>query len=172
MSNGCHGVSQSGRPEPQNKLNWGDCARQQKWVQSPLPNFRAFHNAANRDLCMDLNGGHTHNGNKVHLWNCHYHNGQMFYLDSDGRIRSKTNDKKCLEAGTNVNLYAKLKVWDCNDHIHQKFELTPEGKLRSKKNGRFIGISAGCGGAEKGARLEMQNEFTGTGMCSVQQQWL
>lgn len=172
VSNGCNnGVAEGRRPEPQSISTSGSCARQQQWVRFTA-SYRAFHNAVNRDLCMDLSGGNTHNGNSVLLWDCDHGSNQMFYMDSDGRIRSKANDKKCLEAGANVDLWAKLVVWDCQDEIHQKFELTPEGKLRSKKNGRFIGVSGGCGGVAKGAKLEMQDEFTGADMCSVQQQWV
>jgi hypothetical protein len=171
VSNGCNnGVAEGRRPEPQSISTSGSCARQQQWVHFTA-SYRAFHNAVNRDLFMDLSGGNTHNGNSVLLWDCDHGSNQMFYMDSDGRIRSKANDKKCLEAGANVDLWAKLVVWDCQDEI-QKFELTPEGKLRSKKNGRFIGVSGGCGGVAKGAKLEMQDEFAGADMCSVQQQWV
>lgn len=122
---------------------------------------------------MDLSSGSdTKNGNLIHLWDCHYGNNQKWILDSDGRIRSKENTSKCIEAGSNLD--EKLKIWDCHDGDWQKFELTSDGKLRSKKNNRrFIGVAHGCGGVAKQRQLEMQNEYTGTtSMCAVQQQWL
>lgn len=115
-------------------------------------------------------------GNIIRLWDCHYMNNQKWIMDSDGRIRIKQEDTKCLEPGRNVDLYAQLKLGDCNDTEAQKFELTQDGKLRSKKNGRVIGVASGCGGVAKGRILEMQDEFTGnnqgTDPCVVQQQWV
>lgn len=118
--------------------------------------YIAFKNNVNRDLCIDIRNGWGYNGNIVWLYNCNYGSGQMFYLDGDGRICSKIDKVKCLEAGAKFDLYAKLFLWDCHNGINQKFELTSEGMLRSRKNGRFIDIPGGCGGAKHTARLECQ----------------
>ena len=148
------------------------CALKQQWHELPAPVIKEFHNAMNQDLCMDVNRGETHNGNKVQLWTCNHSNAQKFFMDEKGRIRSRLDVNKCIEAGGDVGLYAKLFIWDCHDRIHQQWKVTDERKVCNKKNGRCIGVSGGCGGVEKGDRLEAHNVFGGTGICSVQQQWL
>ena len=99
-------------------------------------------------------------------------------MDPDGRIRSMANLDKCLEAGNNVDLHARLKVWDCHDGIHQQWEVTPEGKIRSKKHkDKYIGVAGGCDGINSGDRLEMQQNFPHSTNniyydCKRQQMWV
>ena len=93
-------------------------------------NYDLFRNAVNRDLCIDINGGKSHNGNFVHLWPCRDSiDGQMWFMDSAGYIRSRIRGNICLEAGTNVD--QQLKIRECAGQLHQRWELTAEGKIRS-----------------------------------------
>ena len=170
VSGGCNGVSKRGRLEMQDGYSSGNCKRQQQWLDWP-PIYRDIESDLDRDLCWDVNGGKTHNGNHVWLWNCKSANSQKFYMDSLGRIRSKLDTNKCLEAGTGVDLYAKMFIWDCHDGLWQQWEMTSDRKIRSKKNGRYIGVSGGCNGVSKRGRLEMHDEFSGTGDCARQQKW-
>ena len=150
--------------------NTSQCALKQQWIKWPAPVIQDFHNAMNQDLCMDVNRGETHNGNKVQLWTSNHSNAQKFFMDHEGYIRSKLNENKCVEAGYDVN--QKLKIWDCAGVLWQRWEVTEDRKVCNKRNGRCIGVSGGCGGVEKEDRVEAHDVFGGTGICSVQQQWL
>ena len=131
--------------------------------------FRAFRSGVDSSLCMDVSGSQAHNGNAIQLWTCNNSDAQMWFMDPEGRIRSKLNVNKCVEPGVDVALHAKLTIWDCNANNSQKFEAVGE-KIRSKKNGRFIGVWAWwwCGVYE-GRAVEMQNELTSTDNCEEQQ---
>ena len=167
---GCDGVSQGDRLEMQDDFPTGNCKRQQQWLSWP-PTFGHIEIDLNRNLCIDLAGSGTHNGNYVQLYPCNHSNAQKWFMDDLGRIHSAVDVNKCLEAGSGVYKYARMKIWDCHDGIWQQWELTSDKKIRSKKNGRYISVAHGCDGVSREDRLEMQDEHTGAGSCARQQKW-
>ena len=145
----------------------GNCYPQQQWMNDWPPIFGHIENGQDRGLCMDLNRGETHNGNHIMLYGCHNGDAQKWAMDSLGRIRSKVNLNKCIEAGVDLN--KELFIYDCHDGIWQQFELI-EGRLRSKRNnGKYIGVSGGCDGVGQRDRLVPQTDMSGD--CKWQQKW-
>ena len=147
----------------------GENELQQRWFQWIPPLVHSFANGLDRNLCMDVAGGHTHNGVSILLWDCHGANNQNWYLDPLGRIHSATSGNKCLKATAN-NLHSKIYLWDCNDELNQKWELLSDKRIRSQENeNRYIGVTCHSNGVWRGKQLEIQDLYSGD--CNLQQQW-
>eukprot|EP00956_Cyclotella_meneghiniana_P003491 scaffold4251_cov37-Cyclotella_meneghiniana.AAC.6 len=138
------------------------------------PDYIEFTNGLDNSLCMDVKDGHTHNGTPVQLSNCNGSDGQKWFVDSLGRIRSKLDVNKCVEAGASDKLYAKLFVTDCNYEMHQQWIFETDGRIRNKNYAKYIGVANGCGGGvSSGKRLELRNYHYGVNLnCVREQQWI
>eukprot|EP00956_Cyclotella_meneghiniana_P022280 scaffold41923_cov33-Cyclotella_meneghiniana.AAC.1 len=137
-------------------------------------NYIEFTNGLDNSLCMDVKDGHTHNGTPVQLSNCNGSDGQKWFVDSLGRIRSKLDVNKCVEAGASDKPYAKLFVTDCNYERHQQWIFVTDGRIRNKKYAKYIGVSEGCMGVNSGIRLELQWNLVNSKWttCVHNQQWI
>ena len=167
---GCNGVSSDKRLEMHQKFEGGNCGTQQSWFHEVWAPFVTFRNDLDENLCIDLKGADTSNGAEVLLWTCHDSPNQKWYMDLLGRIRSKININKCIEAPG-----AELLVWDCNDGLHQQWSLTSDGRIRNKKTGYNIGVSRGCHGVSSDKRLETHkwmSSYGYGGRCQTQQKWV
>lgn len=129
-------------------------------------------NSLNQNLCIDLSGAQTHNGNKVQLWTCNGTKAQKWYLDSSGRLRSEANLNKCIEAGSRGYLYDDLFIWDCHNGVHQQWVWQHDGRIRNKSYEKYIGVIRGCNGVYSGDILELYNKVTGGGNCEGHQKWV
>ena len=133
--------------------------------------FSVFTNGLDNSLCMDVKDGHPHNGTPVQLSNCNGSDAQKWFVDSLGRIRSKLNVNRCVEAGASDKLYAKLFVWDCHYEMHQQWIFQSDGRILNKKYVKYIGVASGCGGVSSGKILELHKYYQ-SGNCGRQQQWI
>lgn len=124
-----------------------------------------FKNMDNPNLCMDVWR------NKVHLWDCHAKPNQWWYLDSAGRLRSGADFSKCLESGSHGNLYAKFFTYRCHSGAHQKWDWKENGLLQNRGTKKFAGVSNGCGGAAKQAKVE-NHWYSTCGKSSTQKRWI
>ena len=133
--------------------------------------FKVITNGLDNSLCMDVKDGHAHNGTSVQLSNCNGSDAQKWFVDSLGRIHSKLNVNRCVEAGASDTLYAKLFVSDCHYDLHQQWIFQSDGRIRNKQYVKYIGVQAGCNGVSSGTRLELHNHM-GSVNCGSQQQWI
>eukprot|EP00956_Cyclotella_meneghiniana_P041161 scaffold217109_cov36-Cyclotella_meneghiniana.AAC.1 len=133
--------------------------------------FSVFTNGLDNSLCMDVKDGHPHNGTSVQLSNCNGSDAQKWFVDSLGRIHSKLNVNRCVEAGASDTLYARLFVSDCHYDMHQQWIFQSDGRIRNKQYVKYIGVQGGCNGVSSGTRLELHNHM-GSVNCGSQQQWI
>jgi len=69
----------------------------------------------NQDMCLDLPGGDTKNGNKLWLWQCNGQNSQKWRFDPGSyQIRYAGNTGKCVDIpGSEFKDGNQLWLWDC-----------------------------------------------------------
>jgi hypothetical protein len=88
---------------------------------------RTFQHAMNRNLCLDVVGGATHNGAPVQLYQCNGTRAQKFWSTDWGYQSKGTN--KCLDldiSGSYGDRHngpngSKLQLWDCAGTDNQRF---------------------------------------------------
>eukprot|EP00586_Coscinodiscus_wailesii_P001230 CAMPEP_0172483830 /NCGR_PEP_ID=MMETSP1066-20121228/11007_1 /TAXON_ID=671091 /ORGANISM="Coscinodiscus wailesii, Strain CCMP2513" /LENGTH=324 /DNA_ID=CAMNT_0013247963 /DNA_START=626 /DNA_END=1597 /DNA_ORIENTATION=- len=104
--------------------------RRYRYSDSPsLPNswanpFNRYRNMRYNSghMCMDLSNRKTANRTPVTLVRCKTNEpAQQWDVDVDGRIRSRVNPSKCMEAGQTNTLYAKMYIYTCHNGMHQRW---------------------------------------------------
>ncbi|MGA0857564.1 MAG: ricin-type beta-trefoil lectin domain protein, partial [Candidatus Nanopelagicales bacterium] len=134
--------------------------------------WKSLVNHLANDLCIELKNSDTANGNAVVVSTCNGNPNQKWYIDLFGRIRSKINMNKCIDAGNSNQLYVKLFISTCNDQAGQKWVVESNGRIRSEPYNKYIGVSGGCGGVSAGSRLELHARFEGNPNCASQHTWI
>lgn len=87
-----------------------------------------YGNCDDKNLCIDLPGGDTTNGNFLWLWECNG-GGNQQWLVKDGAIRFASQPDKCIdipggaEKGIDGNTFKPtVWIWDCIGAANQHFE--------------------------------------------------
>jgi len=67
------------------------------------------------EVCLDLAGADTTNGNYLQIWPCNGLQNQQWFFD-DWQIKSVVNDEKCIDIPGEEELGqgTYLQIWDCN----------------------------------------------------------
>jgi len=77
--------------------------------------------ARNKQKCLDVVNGRSHNGNRIQLWDCQPNNrNQLFILPSGdtGHVRWAAEPSKCMEVkGRSTDNKAAVELWDCHPHM-------------------------------------------------------
>mmetsp|Transcript_25394 Transcript_25394/g.36883 ORF Transcript_25394/g.36883 Transcript_25394/m.36883 type:complete len:583 (-) Transcript_25394:244-1992(-) len=121
----------------------------------------------NKELCMDLANYKTDNYTPITLVDCKNNDAQRFDFDNDGRLRSKVDPTKCVEAGKDGTLYRKLFIYDCHGGEWQQWTRYSSGRIKNKYHGKYIGL-AYCK-ADFGRPLELR--WYEDGVCGEAQKW-
>ncbi|CAK9087146.1 Hypothetical protein SCF082_LOCUS41197 [Durusdinium trenchii] len=83
-----------------------------------------IHIASNPELCLDVAGGLTMNGNQVQVWPC-VGSSTRFILnnESTAQIRWLDHPEKCLDvdSGTKSN-GTRIQIWDCGELAHPNMQ--------------------------------------------------
>jgi len=77
------------------------------------------------NLCVDLPGGNTENGQTLWLWECGGWEGQRWRFDS-GSIRYAPDESKCVDAGDMAD-GSSMFLWDCNGAPQQNWGFDSDG---------------------------------------------
>lgn len=115
-------------------------------------NWIVIKNNLGQGLCLDVKGSGTADRTTVWLWGCHYGDSQMWYMDSEGFMRSKLNLNKCLEP---ENWHAFINT--CSGSARQQWELTSDGRIRNKHDNRYLGVYDGGNGVAYGDGVQLQS---------------
>ncbi len=131
-------------------LSSGDVAGVQRWYGSgpaPTPGTRGFQGLLHGlgGKCLDVNGGATHDGAKVQLWDCNGSDAQVWtYVD--GEIRGPGG--RCLDVTwANDASGTPVQLWGCNGGVAQRWTWNEDGTIQ--------GLSGKC--------LDVANADTGNG---------
>lgn len=113
------------------------------------------------NLCLDLYGQNTTNGNKVDVWECvgsPQHatlKGQQWIFNAGSyQIQSNVDPRKCVDAGDMEEGFG-LKIWDCNGTPQQKWGFSHRptanlGKIYLTTSGSdVVGYMGSAGGDGK-----------------------
>ncbi|APJ04110.1 RICIN domain-containing protein [Silvanigrella aquatica] len=76
--------------------------------------------------CLDVNGGQTHNGTPVTMWDCHGGSNQQWHIEN-GRITGIGG--LCLDVSYGHG--SPVQVWDCNNTPPQQWTYNIDGSLRA-----------------------------------------
>eukprot|EP00438_Fugacium_kawagutii_P011863 Skav208118 [mRNA] locus=scaffold1223:13925:20558:- [translate_table: standard] len=83
-----------------------------------------IHIASNPELCIDIRGGLTMDGNSVQVWPC-VNSSTRFVLhnDSTAQIRWLDHPEKCLDVDSgNKRNGTRIQIWDCGDLAHPNMQ--------------------------------------------------
>jgi len=72
------------------------------------------------NLCVDLPGGNTENGQSLWLWECGGWESQRWRFDNS-QIRYAPDESKCIDAG-DMSDGSSMFVWDCNGSPQQAWD--------------------------------------------------
>lgn len=108
------------------------------YMRSPMKQIKS---RGVSSLCVHIGGSDMTNYTPVFLNNCHPYNNQKFDFDVDGRLRSKVDPTKCIEAGSRGTLYRKLYVYECHNGKWQEWQRYADGKIKNKHHGMYIGLA-------------------------------
>jgi len=86
---------------------------------SPTPGSHTITPSSNTNLCLDVPGGDTSNGNQLWLWECNGRESQRWHMDAV-QIRYAPDESKCIDAG-DMSDGTQLFLWDCNGQDQQKW---------------------------------------------------
>lgn len=86
---------------------------------SPTPGSQTITPSSNTNLCLDVPGGDTSNGNQLWLWECNGRESQRWHMDAV-QIRYAPDESKCIDAG-DMSDGTQLFLWDCNGQDQQKW---------------------------------------------------
>ena len=91
---------------------------------------------ADPNYCLDIPNKDANNGIDLILYECHGGENQLWRFDSNGRIRSKLDDRKCIDPqGPSTENGAPAQIWSCADnYIPQKWRPTNALEIRSQWN--------------------------------------
>jgi hypothetical protein len=102
------------------------------------------------EKCMDNNGQHTTNGNKIDIYSCEgVAASEIWTVEADGTLQI---DGKCLDvkgAGTADGTLVDL--WTCTGQANQQWQPQSDGALLNPVSGKCLGISNG--GTANGTQL-------------------
>lgn len=88
---------------------------------SPTPDpgyyYQTITPSSNTNLCLDVPGGDTSNGNQLWLWECDGGDSQKWRFDN-WQIRYAPDESKCIDAG-DISDGAQLQLWDCTGEAQQ-----------------------------------------------------
>jgi hypothetical protein len=74
--------------------------------------------------CLDVEGGATANGTRVHLWDCGGWDSQKWAFQAGGTLKNLKSGR-CLDIeGQSTTDGARLHLWDCATWASQKWTLT------------------------------------------------
>ena len=125
------------------------------------------------DYCLDVPHSNTTNGNAIVLWECHGGNNQRWILDTAGRIISKLDISKCLDAGTNPVASNDVFISDCNGADHQSWTFQGDGRISNNAfPSLYVGVAdCGTSGLVYPYAVTLE-ELDETGFCSTAQGWV
>ena len=138
------------------------------WLRNP---FRRIGNKYN-GRSMDLHQGRTSNMQPVNLRRNRGSDeaAQDWDIDRKGRIRSRVNPRKCLEAGKDGYLYRKVFLYDCHDGLWQRWDFFTDGRIRNKHHRFYLGVAyCGTNSDPNKQSIELRN-YEG-GQCGEAQKW-
>lgn len=98
--------------------------------------------------CLDVSGGHTSNGNNIHLWDCQSGIKSQIFEVNQSQIRLQAHPGKCLDvSGGSSSNGNNIQIWDCDSgSINQRFAApTASGQIRwaGRSPAKCLDVSGG-----------------------------
>jgi hypothetical protein len=125
-------------------INYNDIAQEGQWQVGNVPSinlpsestqvvYRQLRNGKGK--CLDLEGRSTSVGTSIHQWSCHSDpadiDSQLWYQDEQGRLHSKLDPSRCIEAeNSGTSEGTDLILSYCDNGANQQWQRSTNNSLR------------------------------------------
>lgn len=104
--------------------------------------YNSYRNGQFPSMCLDLSRADATNMNDVWLYRCNGTPAQKWKLDSNGFLRSRVNQNKCLVPAGDASIFSSIVIYDCSDRFtHMKWYRDSRGRFVLKSNGKCLDVS-------------------------------